>query len=304
MEFIGLRAVARNLGMLVKSACVVTLACLSSLVVAGPNEVVAEATGESLVTVNGERVSKQLYAAYFNERSQNQPTATRDSAQQLAILNELVNFLLLAQDAVDMGLDRRPQVAAELKLARSKLLANTAIRERLTSQPVSESALRQAYAEQFKGKALNEYKLSHILVDSQQAAEKSVSALNDGRPFADVARQNSIDASAQSGGELGWVSRGQLDPALVTALADLQPGTYSQQPVETEFGWHVLLLEQVRASAQPSYAEMRASLMQAKQKELLTAYIKELRAKAQLELKALAPAANDARTPDSQTQED
>lgn len=282
--------------MFLKYVFCLILASSGSALIAAPAEVAPKAAAEGLVTVNGETVSTELYTAYLKNRRQNQPAVAQDRAQQLALLNELVNFLLLEQDAVAKALDQRSQVAAELKLARSQLLANAAIRERLASQPIAESALRQAYDEKFKGKALDEYKVSHILLDSEQAAEAIVPALAGGRSFADLARQHSLDSSAQSGGELGWVSPGQLDPALSAALTEMRPGEYSKRPVKSEFGWHLLLLEQVRGTAQPSYGEMRASLLQAKQKELLTAYIKELRDKAQLELKALAPAASDAQS--------
>ena len=272
-------------------------ACCSPLI-AAPGETSAKtSTANALVTVNGETVSKELYAAYYKNRHQEQPAAIQDSEQQLAILNELVNFVLLAQDAVAQGLDQRPQVAAELELARSRLLANAAIGERLSSQPISEAALRQAYDEKITGQTLNEYKVSHILLESEQAAGAIIAALDSGETFASQARQHSRDTSAETGGQLGWLSPGQTDPGLNAALKNMAVGEYSKRPVKSEFGWHLLLLEQIRPIVQPGYGEMRASLLQWKQKQLLTTYIKELRTKAQLELNAVAGNAEETDPP-------
>lgn len=271
--------------MLVKSFVLFVLAGCSSLLYAA--EAAAGGGNSStrpLVTVNGEVVGDRLFSAYRQSRQPGQVKATDDAARQLAVLNELVNFVLLAQDALAKELEKQPKVATELHLARTRLLANAAIARHLAAQPISEQALRSAYEAHLEGRAVDEFKVSHILLQSADAAEPVIEALRKGQPFAELAKRYSVDASAADGGRLGWLSPGQIDPAIASTLQQLTAGEYSEQPVKTEYGWHLLLLEQQRRIPQPGYGEMRAALLQAKQKEILTDYIKGLRSAARLEL--------------------
>lgn len=236
----------------------------------------------ALVTVNGRTITQILYSAYHRSRQQGQPTAAENQQQQLAILNELVNFVLLEQDAVAKKLDENPSVAAQLELGRSRLLASAAIAEYLRSQNISDSELQQTYEQELKENPLMEYKLRHILLDSQQEAEAVIESLNKGEDFSSLAQSKSNDASAKTEGDLGWLSAGQMDPAVQQAVEQMDDGSYSETPVKSDFGWHILLLEKSRQIPQPSFAEVRASLLQKKQQALLAGYIQELRSNANL----------------------
>lgn len=270
----------------------ILVGCSSLLYAAEPVARGVNSSTRPLVTVNGEVVSNRLFAVYRQNRQPGQVKATDDAARQLAVLNELVNFVLLAQDALAKELEQQPQLAAELHLARTRLLANAAIARHLAGQQISEQTLRSAYEAHLKGRALDEFKVSHILLESAEATQPVIEALQNGQPFGELAKQYSVDASAADGGQLGWLSPGQMDPAIESALQQMTAGKYSIQPVKSEYGWHLLLLEQKRRIPQPSYGEMRAGLLQAKQKEILTGYIKGLRSAAHLELHT--PAAGNA----------
>ncbi|HHH39434.1 MAG TPA: hypothetical protein ENK50_07660 [Sedimenticola sp.] len=248
-----------------------------------PPETPAQAKA-ALITVNGRVVSRELFSAYYQLKRRTGPVDISQPAQQLALLNELVNYLLLEQDALERGLDRRPAVAAQLEVARSELLAGAAISDFLERNKPTEQALKAAYAERFKGKPLSEYRVRHILLDSREAAEKAIDRLESGESFSGLARQLSQDTSAANGGELGWLSSGQMDPAIQSALPKMKTGTFTREPVKSGFGWHVLLLEEKRDIPQPSYAEMRETLRQEWQKKQLTVYIRKLREKAKLNI--------------------
>jgi peptidyl-prolyl cis-trans isomerase C len=250
----------------------------------------ATAPKEALVTINGRAVSRDIFSAYYQIKRQSQPVDLSGTTQQLALLNELINYMLLEQDAVSKRLDQQPEVAAQLEVTRSRLLASAAINEYLNTHKPSEENLKRAYEQQFKGKPLPEYKVSHILLKSKAEAGEVIEALKGGEAFTALAKERSQDTSAESGGELGWLSTGQMDPALQAALEKMAEGTFSPKPVKSEFGWHVLLLEQIRNIPQPSYAEMRDTLLQEKQKQQLATYIRALREKAKLDVNVLRKA--------------
>ncbi len=242
---------------------------------------------EALVTIDGRVVTRDMFSAYYQLKRQNQPVDMSGPTQQLALLNELINYLLLEQDAVARKLDRQPGMAAQLEVARSRLLASAAIDEYLSTHKPTETELKSAYEQQFKGKPLAEYQVSHILLKSKTEAEEVIEALETGEAFAELAKKRSQDASGESGGKLGWLSAGQMEPAFQAVLEKMSEGTFLREPVKTGFGWHVLLLEQVRKIPQPSFAEMRDTLRQEKQKQRLATYIRQLREKAKLDVNVL-----------------
>ncbi len=268
-----------------RSILLTILLCTPFYSVAATEEAATDKTESALVVINGKEVSQALYSSYFRSRQQARPNQGNSRQQQLAVLNELINFILLQQDAVARRLDQQPAVAAQLELARIRLLANAAIQDHISQRKISEDDLKQMYQARFADKPVKEYKLRMILLDSETDANAAIEALNGGMSFADLAREKSIDPSAKIGGEMAWMSQGQMDPALEQAVQTMQVGNYSKQPVKTDFGWHILQLVEARDLPHPSYAELRTQLAREKQQQFLSEYIKELRAQAEMTLK-------------------
>ena len=237
--------------------------------------------GATLVTVNGKVITPELYAAFRRTAQASRPAGESQAESQLAILNQLVNFILLSQDAERRALDRKPLVAARVDVARARVLASAAIADYLSRVQIPETVLKKAYAERFKGTPLTEYRVRHILRKSRDEAADVIRRLQQGEAFTTLMQNHAADGE---GGELGWMSPGQMEPAIERAVAALQPGEYTAEPVQTDYGWHVVQLEEKRQIPQPSYGEMRASLLQEAQQARLSDYIRTLRSQADLEV--------------------
>jgi len=243
-----------------------------------------------LVTVNGREITQDLYAVYNRSKRQGNPAGKISPEQQMAALSELINFSLLEQDAVDNKLERLPGVAAQLELARMRVLANAALGNHLIEHQITDEALKAAYEANTQTGTLMEFKVRHILLNSRSDADNVIERLKKGEDFATVARESSTDTSSKQGGDLGWLSQGQMDPAIEKALKGMEEHSFSTTPVQSTFGWHVLLLEESRPVPQPSFAEMRATLISEGQKAQLAQYISELRSRA--EVKSATPSAS------------
>ena len=266
---------------LLQSAAMLMLLTLTTASPAAENPAPSPKPGATLVTVNGKVITPELYAAFRRAAQASRPAGESPAESQLAILNQLVNFILLSQDAEKRALDRKPLVAAQVEVARTRILAGAAIADYLSQVQIPETVLKKAYEERFKGMPLTEYRVRHILLQSRDEAADVIRRLQQGEAFTALMQSHAADGE---GGELGWMSPGQMEPAIEQAVAALQPGEYAAEPVQTDFGWHVVQLEEKRRIPQPSYGEMRASLLQEAQQARLSDYIRTLRSQADLEV--------------------
>lgn len=199
-----------------------------------------------------------------------------------AIVDQLIEQELLRQFKGD-DLNRRQRVTLENEVR--NFAANAALGE-AAEAALSEEAIAEAYegfaAEFAEGEPITEYNAAHILVRSEEEIEAVVAELEEGRPFAELAREHSIDGSAQAGGELGWFGEGVMIPAFEEAVMALEPGEVSD-PVETQFGWHVVQLIDRRDAQVPPIEEVREDLADQIQREAARALIEELRAGTEVE---------------------
>lgn len=154
----------------------------------------------------------------------------------------------------------------------------------MAEMPVDEAEARAAYDESFAAfEATPEYNASHILVESEEAATALRQQIDDGGDFAELAQSNSTDGSASAGGELGWFGLGRMVPEFEEAVASLQPGEVAG-PVQTQFGWHLIKLNDVRESAPPPFEQVRPQIEDEIRQEAVREQIAALRGEAQIEL--------------------
>lgn len=160
------------------------------------------------------------------------------------------------------------------------------------SAPVEDAAIQAAYDEQVKAfKPQPQYDASHILVKTEDEAKKLLEEIKGGADFAETAKANSTDGSAAQGGELGWFGAGQMVPEFETAVAGMQKGDVAG-PVQSQFGWHLIKLNDTRESPAPTVEEMRPQLEQQIRQEGFQAELQKLRAASKIEIIASAvPAA-------------
>lgn len=234
-----------------------------------------------LAEVEGTAITRADLEGYAQERGM----GIDDPNARKRLLDELIGRQLLFQDALRRGLDEDPEVQKELEDLRFQVLLGAAVRRAATQPPVKEAELRELYEERYAGESQKEYKARHILVDSKEQAEEIIEELDDGADFAAMAKTHSTGPSGKQGGALGWFSTGQMVSAFTEGVAALDKGGYSGAPVKTRFGWHVILLEDVREKAPPGFADVKGELRSAIHQRRVGAYLDELRADAEIEMK-------------------
>lgn len=174
--------------------------------------------------------------------------------------------LLMASKAEEAGLDETPEFEAQMDAFRMQLLADTFIQGEIDSR-VTDEAVAEAY-EQFvaANPAYDEVSARHILLDTREEAVDTIQALEDGGDFAELAMERSTGPSGPDGGDLGYFQRERMVPPFADAAFELAVGEYTLEPVETQFGWHVILVEDRRTIEPPALEEigeeLRASLRQ------------------------------------------
>jgi peptidyl-prolyl cis-trans isomerase C len=237
---------------------------------------------QTIVTINGDAVS-DLEVLAFNALQGNQNKLDSQQAQ-VQLLNQLVNTTLLAQAARKEGVDKLPQVAAALKMAQVQVLAEAKVNDYFAKHPVTDEEIKAAYDKKFTKEALQEYKVSHILVKEEQEAKDIIAALEKGEDFAQLAKVHSLDSSKDAGGELGWVGRNQVVKPFGDAMSSLEKGKFSKTPVKSQFGWHVILVEDTRAQQPPPMNQVKEQFRAQLQQQQLAKLVTEMRNQAKVEV--------------------
>jgi len=152
----------------------------------------------------------------------------------------------------------------------------------MKSHPVSETEVKAEYDAQVANMP-KEYKARHILVEKKETAESIIRELQAGGDFAKLAASESKDASGKNGGDLGWFSLQTMVKPFADAVAALEKGKTTEQPVQTEFGWHVIQLEDVRSGEAPKFEDVKPQVEMFAQRKKLQAYLDELRKTAQVQ---------------------
>ena len=240
------------------------------------------ASDKPLVSINGTVLTSKDLDAFINamSASRGQPMPREEA------LNTLIDRELLYQEALAKGIDKKPEVVQELNDQRRSLLANVAITEMLGTQPATDQELHKIYKERVLDKKLTEYKARHILVKTEGEAKDIIAQLDKGADFSALAKTKSLDTgSGSKGGDLGWFSASQMVPEFSKATAELQKGKYTKAPVKSQFGWHVIMLDDTRPVKPPTFDELKTRLEGVVQGERVSAYVSGLRQKAKIENK-------------------
>lgn len=187
------------------------------------------------------------------------------------ILDQVIRQEVLAQGP-EASETRRVQAALDNE--RRALLASEALAA-VSEELVTEEALRAAYAANYlEAEQEEEYNASHILVETEDAAQAVIAELDAGADFAELARERSTGPSGPNGGALGWFGPGMMVPAFQDAVEALEPGTVSG-PVQTQFGWHVIRLNESRVPDVPDFESVRGELESALQQDAIATYVDE-----------------------------
>jgi len=241
----------------------------------------AASSSSSIVTVNGTAIPKNRAEALMTEQlSQGAP----DSPELRAMVKEeLVRREIMTQEAKKKGIDKRPEVVSQIELMRQGLLIRSYLQDYVKAHPISDEALKKEYDVVTKQMGDKEYKARHVLVETEAEAKDAVSRLQKGEKFEDVAKMSKDPGSKDKGGDLGWSPPTGYVKPFAEALTKLQKGKFSAEPVKTEFGYHVIMLEDVRDLKAPAFDEVKPQIKQRMQQAVVEKHIIELREKAKVE---------------------
>ena len=240
------------------------------------------ASGSGRVVVNGVVIPQSRIDAMNKElTAQGQPDTPE---RHNAVKDELVNREVIAQAAQRRGLDKNPDVAAQMEMARQAVLVRALFEDEVKKNPITDAQLEAQYT-QFKGSmGSNEYKVRHILVDKEEDAKAIIAELNKGGDFAKIAKDKSKDpGSKDNGGDLDWGPSARYVKPFADAVTGMQKGQTTPAPIKTDFGYHVIRLDDVRPLQVPPFAELKEQFRQRAQQQQIQKLVMELRSRAKVE---------------------
>ncbi|HEY4127542.1 MAG TPA: peptidylprolyl isomerase [Gammaproteobacteria bacterium] len=256
-----------------------TLALLALALVACNKQTGSSKAGDDavLATVNGTAITQSTLNEFVRIQAHGQ-LPELNPVQRASLIKTLVNMELLAQDARKTGIDKQADVQTQLQLSANDLLAEKDAQDYMTKHTPSEADIKAAFDERMKGFDPHEYKARHILVKDQAQAQDIINQLHKGTNFATLAKQDSIDTkSGADGGELGdWFPADGMVPEFSAAVMKLKKGEITQTPVKTQYGYHVIQLEDVRDRPAPTMEQMHDQIANELQGKAFQAYIKQL----------------------------
>ena len=236
---------------------------------------------DAVAVVNGQYISKATLQSLENEIAERSHVQTFPKEK---LIEELIRRELLVQDALHKQLDKSPEVLERLELAKRSLLSQAALQDFLKSNPVTDEELKAEYDKTVGGQNSLEFKARHILVKTEDEAKKLIEELNKGANFEELAKAHSTGPSGPQGGDLGWFIASQMVPPFSEAVIALENGKYTTEPVETQFGWHVILREDSRPQTVPPLASVKEQLLPFLQRQKVQDMLEALRSKAQVEV--------------------
>lgn len=234
----------------------------------------------NVATVNGKAIPKNRADALIAA----QAAQGRPDSEELrqAVREELVRREILAQEAQRKGLDKKPEVQGQMDLARQSVLIGAYMQEYVKTHPISEDAIKKEYEAVKAQLGDKEYKARHILVETEGEAKDIIARLDKGEKFEDLAKQSKDPGSKDRGGDLGWAAPSSYVKPFSEAMIKLEKGKYTETPVKSDFGYHVIMLDDSRELKLPSIEEAKPQLTQRLQQQMVEKHILALRSKAKV----------------------
>lgn len=245
--------------------------------------VAAPVFAQNVATVNG----KPIPAAKVDQLVKQvvaQGRATDTPALREDVKRELIGREVLIQEADKQGIGARADVKSQIDNARQSILINAMLMDHLKKNPVKDAEVKAEY-DRVKAQMANnkEYKARHILVETEDQAKAIIAKLKGGAKFEELAKQSKDPGSAANGGDLDWVDPAKMVPEFSKAMVALQKGAITETPVKSQYGWHVIKLEDTRAVKFPSFEEAKPQVTEAVQQKKIQAFRDGLMKKAKIQ---------------------
>ena len=244
----------------------------------------AAAKAEGRISVNGVIIPQ----AYFDAMNREREAAGQAASPEMsaAIREELVNREVLAQAAAKRGLDKDPAIATQMRIAGQTVMIRAYFEDQAKANPITDAQLKSMYDAFVSQMGDKEYKARHILVDTEEEAKAIIAQLGRGESFEKLAKDKSKDTgSKDNGGDLDWGPAGRYVPEFGNALRSLQKGQTTPNAIKTQFGWHVIRLDDSKDMKPPKFEDVKENLRQRAQQEAISRLVQDLRSKAKIEEK-------------------
>lgn len=255
-----------------------TLIVAAAIGSATVNAYADESDSPVVATVNGEKITemeRNTQSEQFKARGQN--------ATDEQIVDELVSLELMRQEAVKLGLDKTPTMAAEMKIMQARVLANALLTDYTSNIDMSDDALRAEYDKQIAMTSAKEFNASHILLEDEAKAKEVITELDGGADFAEAAKKYSTGPSGPNGGDLGWFDAGTMVPEFSQAVAEMETGAHSAAPVKTQFGFHIIKLVDTRTKEPAPFESVKDQIQNMMMRTKVEDYVRSLHEGATIE---------------------
>ncbi|KQR56169.1 peptidylprolyl isomerase [Acidovorax sp. Leaf160] len=256
---------------------------LSGLVAAALlGTVVLPVSAQNIAVVNGKAVPKERADALRQQVERSGRPVTPEVEGQ--IKEEVIAREIFMQEAQKRGLEGSPDFKANMEIARQTILIRQLFEDFQKNNPVTDAEIKAEYDKYVAANTGKEYKASHILVEKEDEAKAIIASIKKGAKFGDIAKKQSKDpGSGARGGDLDWANASTYVPEFTEALIKLNKGQMTQTPVKSQFGWHVIRLDDVREAQLPKLEEVKPQIAQQMQQQKLMKFQEELRTKAKVE---------------------
>jgi peptidyl-prolyl cis-trans isomerase C len=232
-----------------------------------------------VATVNGTPISREAFDDYLKGLLRGKPATDVTPEEKNQVLDQMINMQLIAAQAEKDGLDKDPDVATRLALLRTQIMADAAAQKYVKSNEPSDQELHAAYD---AATDKTEYHASHILVPTKEKAEQLIKKIKGGAKFEDVAKAESTDNSKANGGDLGWFTLARMVKPFGDAVKTLKKDEITQEPVQTQYGWHIIKLQDTRDAP---FDQMKTQLTNGIMQKKFADYIEGLKKTAKIEKK-------------------
>jgi peptidyl-prolyl cis-trans isomerase C len=232
-----------------------------------------------VAVVDGTPISRDAYDDYLKGLLRGKPLTDVTADEKNQVLDQMINMQLIATQADKDGLDKDPEVATRIALLRTQILADAAAQKYVKANEPSDQELHAAYD---AATDKTEYHASHILVPTKEKADQLIKKIKGGAKFEDVAKAESTDNSKANGGDLGWFTTARMVKPFGDAVKGLKKGEFTTDPVQTQYGWHIIKLADTRDAP---FDQMKAQLTNGIVQKKFQEYIEGLKKTAKIEKK-------------------
>lgn len=235
-----------------------------------------------VATVNGVAIPQARLDVVLKMLAANKQPDTPENRTR--VRDQLINNEVFTQEAVKKGLHKNPEIAAQIELQRQEALVNAFVQDYIKTNPVTDDAMRKEYERVKPTIPAKEFKARHILVEKEDEAKEIIAQIKMGGNFEKIAADKSKDTGSKArGGDLDWGPANRYVKPFGDALGKLKKGQMTDAPVQTDYGWHIIRLEDERATKVPSFEEAKPQLQQMLQSQSVQKMLGDLRAKAKVE---------------------